>query len=211
MAEPSVVVYEPATGVPAEYVEFLEKPDVLAALPYILANHDAAWINTHMRNQTKLLGVSVEDADSDANLLMEKLKEMSLGGGGSSAGGASSGAEGSGAAAGEAGGEQKEKKKSGGGKKVKHAPHVTLTLTSRQKRKAITNVTGLEAFDVKLNEAAKLFGKKFACGSSVVKDAGNQKDEIDVQGDNIEGLRDLILKTWKNISADDITLVDKRK
>jgi hypothetical protein len=38
----------------------------------------------------------------------------------------------------------------------------------------------LELFGVKLAEASKKFGKKFACGASVTKDASN-KEQIDVQ------------------------------
>ena len=50
----------------------------------------------------------------------------------------------------------------------------------RNKRKCVTTVRGLDLFGVKLADAAKKFGKKFACGASVVKDAAG-KEEIDVQ------------------------------
>jgi translation initiation factor 1 (eIF-1/SUI1) len=39
----------------------------------------------------------------------------------------------------------------------------------RQGRKMVTTVSGLEMFDVKLEDAAKKFKKKFACGSAVQK------------------------------------------
>lgn len=79
-----------------------------------------------------------------------------------------------------------EKKKSS--KKAK-AKGVTITRTTRNKKKTITNVAGLEHFDgVKVADAAKAFGKKFACGASVTKGATG-KDEIDVQGDVSEGGR----------------------
>jgi hypothetical protein len=38
----------------------------------------------------------------------------------------------------------------------------------------------LDLFGVKLADASKKFGKKFACGASVTKDASN-KEQIDVQ------------------------------
>ena len=43
-----------------------------------------------------------------------------------------------------------------------------------------TTVTGLELFGIKLPEAAKAFGKKFACGCSVVKNAAGA-EQIDMQ------------------------------
>jgi len=38
---------------------------------------------------------------------------------------------------------------------------------------------------VKLGEAAKLFGKKFASGAAVVKNP-SEKEQIDIQGDCLE-------------------------
>lgn len=51
---------------------------------------------------------------------------------------------------------------------------------TRNKKKCITTIAGLDAFGVKLAEASKLFGKKFASGASVVKNAEG-KEHIDVQ------------------------------
>jgi len=61
------------------------------------------------------------------------------------------------------------------------ATQVVIERATRNKRKCVTSVQGLELFEVKLVEASKKFGKKFACGASVVKDAGNTKELIDVQ------------------------------
>ena len=48
---------------------------------------------------------------------------------------------------------------------------------------------------MKLSEASKLFGKKFASGASVVKnDSG--KEQIDIQGDCLEPLAELIIKLY---------------
>lgn len=55
-----------------------------------------------------------------------------------------------------------------------------IDVNTRNKKKMITTVTGLELFGVKLQEASKLFGKKFACGCSVTKSAIGT-DQIDMQ------------------------------
>lgn len=57
---------------------------------------------------------------------------------------------------------------------------VVLERNTRNKKKCITTIAGLDAFGVKLAEASKLFGKKFASGASVVKNAEG-KEHIDVQ------------------------------
>jgi density-regulated protein DRP1 len=51
---------------------------------------------------------------------------------------------------------------------------------TRNKKKMTTTVTGLELFGVKLAEASKTFGKKFACGCSVTKSAAGV-EQIDMQ------------------------------
>ena len=65
-------------------------------------------------------------------------------------------------------------------KKGKAAPEVVIERNTRNKKKCITTITGLDAFGVKLAEASKLFGKKFASGASIVKNAEG-KEQIDVQ------------------------------
>jgi density-regulated protein DRP1 len=66
----------------------------------------------------------------------------------------------------------------------------------RNKKKAVTSVEGLETFSVKLKDAAKVFGKKFAASSSVKeKDSGGQ--EIVIQGDVIWDLPALLEKEYK--------------
>jgi len=57
---------------------------------------------------------------------------------------------------------------------------VVIDVNTRNKKKMITTVTGLESFGVKLAEASKLFGKKFACGCSVTKSATGA-EQIDMQ------------------------------
>jgi density-regulated protein len=75
-------------------------------------------------------------------------------------------------------------------------PKVTIARTQRSKHKFITVVSGLENFGIKLPEASKAFGKKFACGASVIKtpDGG---EEIDVQGDVADDLAEFLEEKFK--------------
>ena len=99
--------------------------------------------------------------------------------------------------------------------KVKEKPKITIERATRNKKKCITSVRGLDAFGVKLGEAAKAFGKKFACGSSIVKDDTRpDKEQIDVQGDVMEELAEYVLAQWgaaNSITEDDFKRVDKGK
>lgn len=73
---------------------------------------------------------------------------------------------------------------------------VIISKEVRNKKKAVTSVEGLETFSVKLKDAAKVFGKKFAASSSVKeKDSGGQ--EIVIQGDVIWDLPALLEKEYK--------------
>ena len=103
-----------------------------------------------------------------------------------------------------------EKKK----KKKEKQKCITITLTSRNKRKTITNVAGFEHFsstfqDGNLKEVAKTLGKKFACGCSVTKGATNQ-DEIDLQGDYGEQIKEILVQKWK-MEEELVVVVDKSK
>ena len=105
---------------------------------------------------------------------------------------------------------QKESSKSGGKKKKKSEPMVVLERNTRNKRKCITTISGLDMFGVKLSEAAKMFGKKFASGASVTKNAEN-KEQIDCQGDFLDQAVDLILKQYKDVSKKDIYHIESKK
>jgi density-regulated protein DRP1 len=101
----------------------------------------------------------------------------------------------------------KEKKS----KKGKGPQQVVLSRSTRSGKKSVTTITGLDAYGIKLNEAAKLFGKKFASGSSVVKNAEG-KEQIDVQGDCVDGAVELILKLYgKDVKKSDIYHVENKK
>lgn len=111
-------------------------------------------------------------------------------------------------------GNEIEKQLPGGKVKKKSAPHVLLESHTRNRKKMITTVAGLESFGVKLSEAAKLFGKKFACGASVTKTASGG-EQVDMQGEFVGKLAELVVKTYgasNGITKKDIYVVqDKRK
>lgn len=81
-------------------------------------------------------------------------------------------------------GDESEKKKKPAAKDLqkKEEKKVSIQIVSRNKRKAVTVVTGLEHFGVKLDKATKVFSKQFNCGSSV-KSSPGQPDGIEIQGD----------------------------
>jgi density-regulated protein len=101
------------------------------------------------------------------------------------------------------------------GKPKKKPPkEIVISLATRQRKKAITSVEGLDLFGVKLGDAAKVFGKKYACGSSVVTNP-SQKEQIDIQGDVQDVLPELILKQYGSSHAIEknqiILIVDKQR
>jgi density-regulated protein len=108
---------------------------------------------------------------------------------------------------------EREKGKPGKKKKPK-AKEVIITRATRQRKKAITSVEGLELFGIKLADAAKVFGKKYACGASVVTNP-SLKEQIDIQGDVQDLVPELILEKYgkaheiekKNI----VMIVDKER
>ena len=107
----------------------------------------------------------------------------------------------------------KKKKKRGGGvlKKKELADDkmkVILYTETRSRKKIVTVVDGLETLGVKLKDAAKIFGKKFASSSSVKeKDSGGS--EIVIQGDVIYDLPDLLKHEFKVPNSKLFTKGDK--
>ncbi|OIW20470.1 hypothetical protein TanjilG_11871 [Lupinus angustifolius] len=75
---------------------------------------------------------------------------------------------------------------------------VVIEKVVRNKRKCITTVKGLELFGIKLSDASKKLGKKFATGASVVK-GPTEKDQIDVQGDIAYDIVEFITDTWPDV------------
>lgn len=100
--------------------------------------------------------------------------------------------------------EKKRQKRGGKGmiktKKKDDGPkQVCISRAPRGKKKSVTVVTGLSSFSIDLKVAAKFFGQKFACGSSVTGD-----DEIVIQGDVKDDLFDVIPEKWPEIDEDSI-------
>ncbi|KAG8164993.1 hypothetical protein KVR01_005268 [Diaporthe batatas] len=87
---------------------------------------------------------------------------------------------------------------------------VTIKRIERNKRKYVTSVSGLEAFDLELKKVAKEFGKKFATGSSVTKTPSGG-EEIVVQGDVSDEIEEFLNEKYKQIPEDNIELVEDKK
>ena len=98
------------------------------------------------------------------------------------------------------GGEKKKKSKRGNpGPKKKAAVETKIVISrvQRQKRKYITTVVGLDTVpELKLKDAAKVFGKKFSSGASVSDTAAGGK-EIVIQGDVCFELPPLLISEFK--------------
>ncbi|CAM9929126.1 unnamed protein product [Scytosiphon promiscuus] len=125
--------------------------------------------------------------------------------GGPGKGGGAEGAEG-----GDAEPKKKGKKvriaKPGGKKGSGGEQRVVIGRLSRNRRKFVTVVGGLDTFpDVKMKDAAKKIGKQFACGSSVSK-APSGAEEVVIQGDVLMDLPGF-LETTFNIPAAKISVL----
>lgn len=104
-----------------------------------------------------------------------------------------------------------EVKRLPGGKiKKKDKKEVVIEKVVRNKRKCITTVKGLELFGVKLSDASKKLGKKFATGASVVK-GPTEKEQIDVQGDISYDIVEFITDTWPDVPETAIFFIEDGK
>ncbi|RPD67415.1 eukaryotic translation initiation factor 1-like protein [Lentinus tigrinus ALCF2SS1-7] len=108
--------------------------------------------------------------------------------------------------------EAKAEAKADAALKKKMASQVTIKRIERNKRKHVTAIHGLEAFDVDLKKAAKFFAQKFATGASVTKNPQGL-DEIvvqgDVSGDIVEMIEDGV-GLLKNVPKDNIVEVEEK-
>jgi len=102
----------------------------------------------------------------------------------------------------------KEKLLPGGKKRRENSPRVTIRKLTRGGRKCVTSVAGLEGFGVKLDGVAKLFKKKFACGSAVVKGDNGAPDTVDVQGDFEDEIIDIITQEYKDIPREKFSTLE---
>lgn len=159
--EPLVVEYDPNTGVPAEYNEFLP-PDSMEYKMWVAAQE----------GPEALAKLTLKDED----------------------------------------GNEIEKRLPGGKVKKKKKPEVVIETATRARKKSVTTVMGLDAFGIKLGEAAKAFGKKFASGSSVVKNASGG-EQVDIQGDVLDDLPDFLVHKFasKGLKRDTIYVVVGKK
>ncbi|KAK7051330.1 Translation machinery-associated protein 22 [Paramarasmius palmivorus] len=90
---------------------------------------------------------------------------------------------------------------------------VTIKRIERNKRKHVTAIHGLEAFDIDLKKAAKQFASKFATGASVTKNPQGQ-DEIVIQGDVSDEVLEMIegeVGILKGIPADNVEIKEDKK
>ncbi|KAI0940303.1 hypothetical protein AcV5_001448 [Taiwanofungus camphoratus] len=90
---------------------------------------------------------------------------------------------------------------------------VTVKRIERNKRKFVTSIHGLEAFDVDLKKAAKFFAQRFATGASVTKGLQGQ-DEIVVQGDVSGDIVEMIeegVGLLKGVPKENVVEVEEKK
>ena len=182
---PTVVKYSPISGLPAEFCEFsatFEK--------------ELPWLK---ENAPEVLS---EDQ------LAKAMGEVSLEDGGGKLTGDEDGADGA-----DAPSKKKKDKKKIGAKIASKADEeqktqVVIARIQRQKRKFVTAVAGLDTIPgLKIKEAAKLFGKKFASGAAVSESATGAK-EVVIQGDVNFDLVPLIIKEFKVHPSDIFFLED---
>nr|XP_024390988.1 density-regulated protein homolog isoform X2 [Physcomitrium patens] len=124
-------------------------------------------------------------------------------------GGENAGAKGEGSSS-EPKKEDEVKRLPGGKVKKKEKPEVVVEKIVRNKRKCVTIIKGLDMFGIKLSEASKKLGKKFASGASVVK-GPTEKEQIDVQGDIMYDIVEFITDTWKNVPESAIYFIEDGK
>ncbi|KAL0736072.1 hypothetical protein Bca4012_012282 [Brassica carinata] len=203
--EPAKVLYCGVCSLPAEYCEF--GPDFERCKPWLVENAPDLYPD--------LLKEANEKA---ADNVSEKLQSVGISSGG--ADGAPSSSQSGGTS------KKEEGKRLPGGKlKKKERQEVIIEKVVRNKRKSITIVKGLELFGIKLSDASKKLGKKFATGASVVKfvtalefrplgvkrKGPTEKEQIDVQGDIIYDIVEFITDTWPDVPERSIFFIEDGK
>ncbi|XP_043722278.1 translation machinery-associated protein 22-like isoform X2 [Telopea speciosissima] len=186
--QPFRVLYCPACSLPAEYCEF--GPDFEKCKPWLIENAPDLYPD-----------LLKEANEKEANKVSEQLKSVGI---------SSAGVDGSAPAAtpGTSTSKQEEVKRLPGGKiKKKDKQEVVIEKVVRNKRKCVTIVKGLELFGVKLSDASKKLGKKFATGASVVK-GPTEKEQIDVQGDISYDIVEFITDTWPDVPETAIYFIE---
>ncbi|KAK3014720.1 hypothetical protein RJ639_008390, partial [Escallonia herrerae] len=163
--QPVQVLYCEICGLPPEYCEF--GPDFEKCKPWLIKNAPDVYPDL------------IKEA---SDKVTDQLQSSSV-------------SDGTAPSVGSSTTKQEVKRLPGGKIKKKEKQEVIIEKVTRNKRKSITTVKGLELFGVKLSDASKKLGKKFATGASVVK-GPTEKDQIDVQGDISFDIVDFITETW---------------
>ncbi|KAJ4708656.1 Translation machinery-associated protein 22 [Melia azedarach] len=178
--QPVRVLYCAVCTLPAEYCEF--GPDFEKCKPWLIQNAPDLYPDLTKESSTK-----------DVDKVTEQLQSTGI------ASTASSAPK-----------EEAVKRLPGGKMKKKEKAEVVIEKVVRNKRKCITTVKGLDLFGVKLSDASKKLGKKFATGASVVK-GPTEKEQIDVQGDISYDIVDFITETWRDVPETAIFFIEDGK
>ncbi|GJN32145.1 hypothetical protein PR202_gb20623 [Eleusine coracana subsp. coracana] len=185
---PVRVLYCGVCGLPAEYCEF--GSDFERCKPWLRANAPGVYPDELIASSSSGGG-----DDKDVGKVGERLQGVGI-------------SDGSSSAAGSASASKEEVKRLPGGKlKKKDKQEVVIEKIVRNKRKCVTVVKGLELFGVKLSDASKKLGKKFATGASVVK-GPTEKEQIDVQGDISYDIVEFITDTWPDVPESAIFFIE---
>ncbi|KAJ0799668.1 putative SUI1 domain, DENR family, SUI1 domain superfamily protein [Helianthus annuus] len=181
--QPVQVLYCGVCSLPAEYCEF--GADFEKCKPWLIRNAPQLYPDLIQQSNSK-----VADGISD------QLQSSSI----------TDGTEPSGSSA----PKEPVKRLPGGKTKKKEKQEVIIEKVTRNKRKSITTLKGLDLFGVKLSDASKKLGKKFATGASVVK-GPTEKDQIDVQGDIAYDIVEFITDTWPDVPETAIYFIEDGK
>lgn len=189
--QPVKVLYCAACSLPAEYCEF--GPDFEKCKPWLVKNAPELYPDL----------LKEEEADK----VSEQLQSVGI-----SSSGGRDGATASTAPTGNSSSNKPEevKRLPGGKVKKKDKQEVVIEKVIRNKRKCITVVKGLELFGIKLSDASKKLGKKFATGASVVK-GPTDKEQIDVQGDISLDIVEFLTDTWPDVPEAAIYFIEDGK
>ncbi|KAK6435925.1 Translation machinery-associated protein 22 [Oleoguttula sp. CCFEE 5521] len=87
---------------------------------------------------------------------------------------------------------------------------ITIKRVERNKRKYVTEISGLAHFGIDLKKTAKEFGKKFATGSSVTKTASGG-EEVTVQGDVSEDVVEWLQENHGEVPEENVECVEDKK
>ncbi|PPD95826.1 hypothetical protein GOBAR_DD07133 [Gossypium barbadense] len=188
--QPVKVLYCPICSLPAEYCEF--GPDFEKCKPWLISN--APDLYPHLLKEAN---------EKEGEKVSEQLQSVGIS---SAAEGAASSAPPSTVSS-----KQEDVKRLPGGKiKKKEKQEVVIEKVVRNRRKCITIVKGLDLFGIKLSDASKKLGKKFATGASVVK-GPTDKEQIDVQGDISYDIVEYITETWPAVPETAIFFIEDGK